>query len=59
MVLNNQTEEKSNTRSTSPNSQPPTSSPTTLPPQPQEKTSLREENDEAAAFQHIEVGGAI
>uniref|UniRef100_A0A8C1U8Y7 Olfactomedin-like 2Ba n=1 Tax=Cyprinus carpio TaxID=7962 RepID=A0A8C1U8Y7_CYPCA len=55
MVLNNQTEEKSNTRSTSPNPQPPTSSPTTLPPQPQEKrTSLREQNDEAAAFQHTE-----
>uniref|UniRef100_A0A673N5M2 Olfactomedin-like protein 2B n=1 Tax=Sinocyclocheilus rhinocerous TaxID=307959 RepID=A0A673N5M2_9TELE len=55
MVLNNQTEEKSNTRSTSPNPQPPTSSPTTLLPQPQEKrTSLREQNDEAAAFQHTE-----
>ncbi|KAF4099641.1 olfactomedin-like 2Ba isoform X1 [Onychostoma macrolepis] len=55
MVLNNQTEEKSNTRSTSPNPQPPTSSPTTLPPQPQKKrTSLSEQNDEAAAFQHIE-----
>ncbi len=59
MVLNNQTEEKSNT-STSPNPQPPTSSPTTLSPQPQEKrTSLSEQNEEAAAFQHIEVGGAI
>ncbi|XP_073672890.1 olfactomedin-like 2Ba [Garra rufa] len=55
MVLNNQTEEESNTRSTSPNPQPPTSSPTTLPPQLQEKrTSLKEQNDEAAAFQHIE-----
>ncbi|XP_016150455.1 olfactomedin-like protein 2B [Sinocyclocheilus grahami] len=55
MVLNNQTEEKSNTRSTSPNPQLLTSSPATLPPQLQEKrTSLREQNDEAAAFQHIE-----
>ncbi|RXN06299.1 olfactomedin 2B [Labeo rohita] len=55
MVLNNQTEEQSNTKSTSPNPQPPTSSPTTLPPQLQEKrTGLREQNDEAAAFQHIE-----
>ncbi|KAK2884090.1 hypothetical protein QQF64_016071 [Cirrhinus molitorella] len=55
MVLNNQTEEESNTRSTSPNPLPPTSSPTTLPPQLQEKrTGLREQNDEAAAFQHIE-----
>ncbi|XP_043075232.1 olfactomedin-like 2Ba isoform X2 [Puntigrus tetrazona] len=56
MVLNNQTEEKPNTSSTSPNPQPPTSSSTTLlPPQTQEKrTSLREQNDEAAAFQHIE-----
>ncbi|XP_016351830.1 olfactomedin-like protein 2B isoform X2 [Sinocyclocheilus anshuiensis] len=55
MVLNNQTEEKSNTRSTSPNPQLLTTSPATLPPQLQEKrTSLREQNDEAAAFQHIE-----
>ncbi|XP_059354494.1 olfactomedin-like protein 2B isoform X2 [Carassius carassius] len=55
MVLNKQNEEKSNTRSTSPNPQLPTSSPATLLPQLQEKnTSLKEQNDEAAAFQHIE-----
>ncbi|XP_073788767.1 olfactomedin-like 2Ba isoform X3 [Danio rerio] len=55
MVLNNQTEEKLNTISTSPNPQLSTSSPTTLPSVIQEKrTSLREQNDEAAAFQHME-----
>ncbi|XP_051732140.1 olfactomedin-like 2Ba isoform X2 [Ctenopharyngodon idella] len=52
MVLNNQTEEKSNTRSTSPSPQPPTSSPTNQ--LQEERTSLREQNDEAAAFQHLE-----
>ncbi|KAK7150879.1 hypothetical protein R3I93_011973 [Phoxinus phoxinus] len=55
MVLNNQTEEKSNTRSTSPSPQSPTSSPTNLSSEQQQKrTSLREQNDEAAAFRHIE-----
>lgn len=57
MVLNNQTEEKSKTKSTSPSPQPPTSSPTNQ--LQEERTSLREQNDEAAAFQHLEVGGAI
>ncbi|XP_048062996.1 olfactomedin-like 2Ba isoform X1 [Megalobrama amblycephala] len=52
MVLNNQTEEKSNTKSTSPSPQPPTSSPTNQ--LQEERTSLREQNDEAAAFQHLE-----
>ncbi|XP_056337132.1 olfactomedin-like 2Ba isoform X2 [Danio aesculapii] len=55
MVLNNQTEEKLNTKSTSPNSPLPTSSPITPPSVFEEKrTSLREQNDEAAAFQHME-----
>lgn len=56
MVSNSQTKEKSNSTSTSPNPQLPSSSPTTLPPpQVQEKkTSLKEQSDEAAAFQHLE-----
>ncbi|XP_067273788.1 olfactomedin-like 2Ba isoform X2 [Pseudorasbora parva] len=51
-MVNNQTEEKSNIRSTSPSPQLPTSSPTNLSSQLQK--SVREQNDEAAAFQHIE-----
>ncbi|XP_056125519.1 olfactomedin-like 2Ba [Rhinichthys klamathensis goyatoka] len=55
MVLNNQTEEKSNTRSNSPSPQSPTSSPSNLSSEQQlKRTSLREQNDEAAAFRHIE-----
>ncbi|KAG1963778.1 olfactomedin-like 2Ba [Pimephales promelas] len=55
MVLNNKTEEKSNTRSNSPSPQSPTSSSTNPSPEQQQKrTSLREQNDEAAAFRHIE-----
>ncbi|XP_051951290.1 olfactomedin-like protein 2B [Xyrauchen texanus] len=55
IVSKNQTEERSKTRSTSPNPQLPTSSPTTPLPRLQEKkNSQRDQNDEAAAFQHIE-----
>ncbi|XP_056620057.1 olfactomedin-like 2Ba [Triplophysa dalaica] len=55
MVSNSQTNDKSNTTSTSLNPQLPTSSPTTFPAQVQEKkTSLKEQSDEAAAFQHLE-----
>lgn len=56
MVSNSQTNDKSNTTSKSLNPQLPTSSPTTFPAQVQEKkTSLKEQSDEAAAFQHLEV----
>ncbi|XP_051953885.1 olfactomedin-like 2Ba isoform X3 [Xyrauchen texanus] len=57
MVSKNQTEERSNTRSTSPNPQLPTStsSPTTpLPLLRETKKGQSEQNDEAAAFLHIE-----